>query len=135
MNHRIGRLLFGFVVGLLVAVFSFQWVTDPGRRVERALQESVVVTARDVLEAALAVGKLEVVDPLAADRRVGKSYVYRTAGGWEVSGYYRRSDNDRWHPYLMRLDNSMALAQLKVRDPDPALVDRAADQLQLEVVP
>lgn len=135
MNHRTGRLLFGFAVGLLVAVFSFQWLVDPKPRAERALQEMVVAAARSLLEATLSAGELEIVDPLATNRKVGKTYIYRTGDGWEVSGYYRRGDDDRWHPYLMLLEDSMALAHLKVQDRDPTLVERAAGQLQLEVVP
>lgn len=132
MNHRVGRLIFGIVVGLLVAVFAYRWVIDPAPRAERALEESVVMSSRVVLAATLAVGELEIVDALAPNRKVGKTYVYPNGDGWEVSGYYRRSADDRWHPYLMSLSGSIELEHLKVQDPE--LVNRAENDPRLEAV-
>lgn len=133
MNHRIARLIFGFSVGLLVAFLAYGWITDPAPRAERQLEETVVLIARQQLEERLALGELELVDPLAPDRKVGKSYVYRADGGWEVSGYYRRVQGDRWHAFLMALDASPAITNLKVQD--AALIERAAEDAILEAVP
>lgn len=133
MNHKIGRLVFGFGVGILVAFLAFRWISDPAPRAERALQESVVITARQVLQNALALGEIETVDPLAPNRKVGKSYVYRTNAGWEISGFYRRDEEDRWHAFLMLLDESNALNRLKVQDAD--LLDRAQGDALLEAIP
>ena len=135
MNHRVGRLIFGFAVGLIVAIFAYRWVMDPAPRAERALEESVVASARNVLVTALSTGNLEIVDPLDPDRKVGKTYIYRSGNGWEVSGFYRRSADDRWHAYLLTLSNSMELEHLKFQDGDEALVSRATNDPQLEAVP
>ena len=134
MNHHAGRLIFAIVVGLLVAVFAYRWVIDPAPRAERALEESVVTSSRVILTATLAVGELEIVDALAPNRKVGKTYVYPNGDGWEVSGYYRRSADDLWHPYLMSLNSSIELVHLKVQDRDPDLVSRAANDARLESV-
>jgi hypothetical protein len=133
MNHRIARLIFAFCVGLIVAVLSFKWVTDPAPRVERALEESMVAVARQQLQETVLSNDLEFVDPLAPDRKVGKSYVYRAAAGWEVSGYYRRGEDDRWHPFLMGLDNANEMVSLKVQD--AALANQSADNPLIEVLP
>ena len=133
MNHKIGRLIFGFGVGLLVAVFALKWISDPAPRAERAVQETVAVTARQILKETLGLDGLEMVDPVEPDRKVGKSYIFRRNDGWEVSGYYRRSDGDRWHPFLMVLDDSVALMSLKVQDPE--LIDRAQSEALLEAIP
>jgi hypothetical protein len=133
MNHRIGRSLFALAVGLAIAVFAFQWISDPGPRVERALEEKVVQVARSLLETAIASDRLEIVDPLAPNRKVGKVYVYAEEPGWAVSGYYRRSEEDRWHPYLMTLTEGLELSGLKVQD--EGLAARAADDPKLEVRP
>ncbi len=133
MNHHTGRLLFGLGVGLLVAFGAYQWITDPTPRTERQLEETAVIAARNLLESELAIGAVEIVDPLAPDRKVGKSYVYRSDFGWEVSGYYRRDAADLWHPYLMALDNSLTLTHLKLSD--PALVGTATDKPYLEILP
>jgi len=133
MNHRVGRLLFGLGVGLLAAFLAFRWASDTGPRMERQLQETVVMASRGLLVATLAVGDLEIVDPVAPDRKVGKTYVYRAGNGWEVSGYYRRSDRDLWHPYLMLLDSEQELQHLKVSD--TGLLDRQDENPMLEVLP
>jgi hypothetical protein len=133
MNHRIGRLLFAFAVGLIIAALSFKWITNPAPRAERALEETTVAVARQHLQTTVLDDELEFVDPLSPDRKVGKSYVYRASIGWEVSGYYRRGDGDTWHPFLMGISNSNDMVSLKVQD--AAMVDQARGNPLLEVLP
>jgi len=135
MNHRIGRIVFVFVIGLLVASFSYRWITNPEGRVERALQESVVGASRGHLRSAVGTDSLEIVDPLAPNRKAGKVYIYAEGDGWAVSGYYRRDENDRWHPYLMTLNTDQSLRFLKLKDRDQQLVERAASDPLLEISP
>ena len=77
--------------------------------------------------------RIEIVDPLEPDRIVGKTYIYPAAGGWEVSGYYRRDNSDAWHPYLVTLDGSFALTHIKVADGQ--LLPLADDDQAIEVLP
>ena len=132
-NHRIGRLVFAFGVGLLVAFLSYQWITNPAPRIERELQEAAVLAARQQLQEISGISGLEVVDPLATDRKVGKVYIYRAGDGWEVSGFYRRDEDDRWHPFLASLDDANAVVRLKVRD--TALAGAASKDERLEILP
>jgi len=132
MNHRVGRSLFALVVGLGVAFYSYQWITNPAPRAERALQESAVMASRSLLADKTGVGTLEFVDPVAPDRKVGKVYVYREAPGWAVSGYYRRSAEDSWHPYLISMSEDLKLSRLKVQDTE--LIDKAASDPTLEII-
>jgi len=133
MNHRVGRILFALVVGVVVFFASYRWITDPGPRATRAAQEEAVRSARAALVEVLDAGELEIVDPLAPNRKVGKVYVYPEPPGWAVSGYYRRGEQDRWHPYLLTLDETLSLAHLKVQD--PLLVKRAEADPRLETSP
>ena len=112
MQQRKGGFVFALAVGLVVAFVSYQWITDPGPREERARQEAAVRNSRAALEEFVAAGPLEIVDPLAPRRRVGKVYVYPLQAGWEVSGYYRRDEQDLWHPYLVVLDADLQLVAL-----------------------
>jgi len=132
MNHKVGKLIFGFSVGLLVAILAFRWAADTGPSIERQRQENVVMASRDWLEATLDIGKLVIVDPVSPDRKVGKVYVYPAGDRWEISGFYRRDKNDLWHPYLITLDSELALKHMKVSD--TALLDRTGEGL-LEVLP
>ena len=133
MNHRVGRLVFGFGAGFLVAFLAFRWASDPAPRLERQLQESVVASSRFLLQRSLDIGELELVDPVSPHRKVGKTYVYRANDGWEVSGIYRRAESDLWHPYLVTLDSKQELLHLKVSD--TALLDRQGDNPELEILP
>lgn len=135
MNHRIGRGIFALIVGLLVATLSYQWITNPAGREERVLQISVVEAAREHLKTAIGHDDLEIVDPVSPDRKVGKVYVYPEDGAWSVSGYYRRNDDDSWHPFLMSLDATLGLGLLKVQDSDAGLLERAQTDSLLEISP
>jgi hypothetical protein len=135
MDHRIGRSVFALVVGLLVAWASYQWITNPEGRSERTLQESVVEASRGHLKSVVGGTSLEIVDPLSPNRKVGKVYVYPEGGDWAVSGYYRRDENDRWHPYLMMLTADQSLSFLKLKDRDQRLIERATKDPLLEISP
>lgn len=133
MNHRIGRIVFSLAVGLAIAAVSYRWVTNPEPRVERAREETVVQVSRSLLAPVVASDELDIVDPLAPNRKVGKVYVYAEGPGWAVSGYYRRDESDRWHPYLMTLSKDLELVRLKVQDAE--LAGQAAANPALEIRP
>ncbi len=134
MNHRIGQFAFALLVGLLVAVFAYRWITDPAGREGRAVEEQVVQMSRQHLAAAIGNEMLQVVDPLARDRKVGKAYVYPEGDDWIVSGFYRRDDDDRWHPYLMSINSDFDLLHLKTADRDQEFLERAKSNPLLEVL-
>ena len=135
MDHRIGRAAFAIIIGLLVASLSYQWITNPEGREEREVQVSVVESSRLLLESIVATEALEIVDPLAPNRKVGKVYVYPENSGWAVSGFYRRGEGDRLHPYLMMLGPDSGLVSLKVQDRDQQLAARAETDSLLEISP
>ena len=135
MQQRKGGIVFAVVVGLLVASWSYRWITDPGPREERLRQERVVLLARNHVESLIAAESIEVVDPLKPNRRVGKVYVYPLQEGWEVSGYYRRSPRDLWHPYLVHLDTQYKLVMLKVSEQHADVLERASEDERIVVMP
>ncbi len=135
MNHRVGRIVFGLAAGLAVAAWSYQWLVSPEKLREREEQERIVELARVHLADKLGIDDLEIVDPLAPERKVGKAYVFRSADGWEVSGYYRRSGEARWHDFLMSIAADDNLRRLKIRDRNDSLAVRALADPVLEVVP
>lgn len=135
MNRRPGSIVFGLLVGVAIAVLSYQWITNPERGAERAAEERIVLAVRRVLQETLDVGELDIVDPLSPDRKVGKVYIYPVADGWEVSGFYRRDESDRWHPYLALLSADDRLQDLKVQDKDPNIARKAETDPRLSVTP
>ena len=133
-RHRISSIVFGLVVGLAVAIGSYHWITDPIKRAERERQESIVLQGREHVLTLLDLDGLEFVDPLSPQRKVGKVYIYPAGSGWEVSGFYRRNENDRWHAFLLALDGNGGAELLRVRDTSPGIAGRAADEARLEVI-
>lgn len=130
MNHQTARWVFALSVGILVAFLSYRWITDPVPREERVFQDAAISSARAYLQFHVD-SHIDIVDPWSPDRAVGKSYVFRTDGGWEVSGYYRRGEQDPWHPFLIRMDEEGSMTHLKVQDPAIA----GNDNPLLEVLP
>ena len=134
MSHRAGSIVFGVIVGLAVAVWSYQWITDADRRDERVQQERAVLVARDLLASSLRLEDPEIVDPVSPQRRVGKAYIYRTGAGWEVSGYYRRNEADEWHAYLLTLAADNSVKHLKVQDTSGEIAELATSDPRLDVL-
>lgn len=132
MNHNIGRVVFSLVVGVLVAVLAYRWIMNTEPRTARQLEEQVVTVSRDLLQSTLDIAALQIVDPLAPDRVVGKAYVYPRDNVWQVSGFYRRDDSDLWHPYLITMSADLSLLHLRVSD--TALLHRDGESA-LEVLP
>jgi len=127
INHRVLRWIVAFGVGFALAILAFQRISDPEPRLQRAREEAAVLAARDLLTVYVVQdGALEIVDPLATNRKVGKVYVYPNDHGWDVSGFYRRGPTDKWHPFLMNLDAGTRLVSLSVRDTDLRLQEVAA---------
>ena len=135
MKQRPGGIVFALAVGLIVATLSYRWVVDPAARAPRERELRAAGRARVSLQQFIGSEKLEIVDPLEPNRKVGKVYIYPAGDGWEVSGFYRRDESDLWHPWLMRLDTDLATIRLRVSDQDARLVEKARQDPAIEVLP
>jgi hypothetical protein len=117
LAHKVVRVTLALCVGLALAFYAYHRVTDPEPARERASEEAAVLAARDILKGYLEpASDPEIVDPVSPRRKIGKSYIYPAAAGWEISGHYRRNESDRWHPFLMAIDHDHKLLSLSVRD-------------------
>jgi len=135
-SHRVLRWVLAFAAGVILALYSFERITDLEPRIQRAREEAAVLEARVILQGFVSGGnEVELVDPLQTNRKVGKVYIYPSESGWEVSGHYRRDAGDAWHPYLMRLDPQLQLVSLAVRDGDARLISLSAADSRFSAVP
>ena len=124
--HRIIRPVVAFAVGIVLALYTFERISDPEPARQRAQEEAVVISAREILKSYVAADReIEIADSLAPNRVAGKVYIYPTDNGWEVSGYYRRNEADHWHPFLMSLNANVELLSLSVRDNDEKMAAAA----------
>ena len=134
VNHRVVKQIVAFAFGLLVALWSYQWITNPERAVKRSREEAVVLEARQILRSFFPDnGILHISDPLDRVREAGKVYIYPTDDGWQISGHYQRDGETGWHPYLMSVDQNAALVSLAVEDDDTGIAERAAADPKLSV--
>ena len=135
-KHRYLQWVVAITVGVVLSFIVFERATDPEPTRQKAVEEAVVFEARMLLISyVLPGGELQVVDPLAPDSKVGKSYIWPDGTGWEVSGYYRRDSQDPWHPYLMTLDASSSLVSLAVKDRNERLIGMSAQDPNFSAVP
>ncbi len=94
------------------------------------------MVARDILQSYVSPGNaIEIVDAVSPASQVGKVYIYPTDEGWELSGHYRRDENDRWHPYLMALNGEAGLVSLAVQDGNDRLIGMSAQDPRFSAVP
>ncbi len=136
INHKVVRPLVAVTVGLVLALYSYQRITDPEPGLQRAREETIVMVARDILQSYVSPGNaIETVDAVSPASKVGKSYIYPTDDGWELSGHYRRDENDRWHPYLMVLNGDAGLKSLAVQDGHDRLIGMSAQDPKFSAVP
>jgi len=143
VNHKVMRMVVAISVGVFLALFSYQKITDQEPGSARAREEAAVLAAREILREFVAVqAEIEIIDPLAPSRVIGKVYIYPAESGWELSGFYRRigarsgaERGDRWHPYLMSLDADLALLSLSVKDTDSQLNVAAASDPRFSIDP
>ncbi len=134
--HRVLSVVVAVAVGAVLSLYAYQRVTDPEPAMQRQQEEAVVIAARDILRHYVArSAELDIVDPLQTNRAIGKTYIYPTQTGWQVSGHYQRASESAWHPWLMTLDESRQLQHLKVQDGDPQLQARAADDPRFTAEP
>ena len=136
ISHKVVRPLVAVTVGLVLALYSYQRITDSEPGLQRTIEEAIVMVARDILQSYVSPGNLiEIVDAVSPASKVGKSYVYPTDDGWELSGHYRRDENDRWHPYLMVLNGDAGLKSLAVQDGNDRLIGMSAQDPKFSAVP
>lgn len=133
-HHRTISWVVAFAIGIFLALYSFEKISDPEPALQRAREEAVVLSAREILKSYVpAEEELEIADPLAPNRIAGKAYISPVENGWEVSGHYRRNASDRWHPFLMSLDTKVELISLSVRDADEKIAAAAEDDAKFSV--
>lgn len=129
-------MVIAFGVGIFLAWYSYQRISNPEPAIQREREEAVVMLSREIVRQHLGADpRIELADPLAPNRVAGKVYIYPTDTGWEISGHYWRRNDDRWHPYLMSLDREGQLESLAVRDSDQDLIEAAADNPLFSVQP
>jgi hypothetical protein len=135
-RHPYMQWIVAISVGVIVSLLVFERATDPEPTLQKVIEEAVVMEARLLLLSyVLPGGELQLVDPLAPDRKVGKTYIWPVESGWEVSGYYRRDQQDLWHPFLMNLDASSELTLLAVKDSNERLIGMSAQDPKFSAVP
>ncbi len=126
MRHEYSKWIFALAVGVGLSIWAYRVATNPEPARRKALEISVAQQARDIVSTYVdAATDLQYVDPLQPNHKIGDSYILPADQGWQVSGYYRRQDDDQWHPFLVDLTSESELTLLSVKDANDDLIRRA----------
>lgn len=116
-KYTIKQIIFALTIGFALSWTVYQSTVKPPYQAQRQLEEKIIKKANILLieSLQLPVG-IEVIDPINPDKDVGKTYISPENEKWQISGYYRRSEMDDWHPWLMNLDQDLLFIELSVQD-------------------
>jgi hypothetical protein len=115
-KYTLGQIIFALIVGLFAASVVYFSSISPNISIQREKEEAVIKQSEKIFMTILQMpSSTEMVHPLNPDRDVGKSYIYPLDGDWQISGFYRRNQNDEWRGWLINLDKSLNLIELRVQ--------------------
>ena len=115
-KYTLGQIIFALTVGFLAATSVYFSSTSPDITIQRESEEAVIKQSEKLFMTILQMpNTTQIIHPLNPDRDVGKSYIYPLDGDWQISGFYRRNQNEEWRAWLINLDNSLNLIDLRVQ--------------------
>ena len=115
-KYTLGQIIFALTVGFLAATSVYFSSTSPDITIQRESEEAVIKQSEKLFMTILQMpNTTQIIHPLNPDRDVGKSYIYPLDGDWQISGFYRRNQNEEWRAWLINLDNSLKLIDLRVQ--------------------
>ena len=115
-KYTLGQIIFALTVGFLAATSVYFSSTSPDIKIQRESEEAVIKQSEKLFMTILQMpNTTQIIHPLNPDRDVGKSYIYPLDGDWQISGFYRRNQNEEWRAWLINLDNSLKLIDLRVQ--------------------
>ncbi len=132
MNQKV----FAVIIGLTVSYFSYEWAVNPEPRLQRQKEEKIVIKSRrSFLHLLELTEKTRIIDPLNPDRKVGKTYLSPSDSGWQISGYFRRNEDERWRPWLMSLDNELNVIELRLQGDKNLFSDDIINSERIIILP
>ena len=87
INHKVVRSLVALAIGLVLALYTYQCVTDPEPGLQRVREEGIVMVARDILQSYVSPGNaIGIVDAVSPASKSAKSISIRLmrAGSYRV---------------------------------------------------
>ena len=115
-KYTLGQIIFALTVGFLAATSVYFSSTSPDITIQRESEEAVIKQSEKLFMTILQMpNTTQIIHPLNPDRDVGKSYIYPLDGDWQISGFYRRNQNEEWRAWLINLDKSLKLIDLRVQ--------------------
>ena len=115
-KYTLGQIIFALTVGFLAATSVYFSSTSPDITIQRESEEAVIKQSEKLFMTILKMpNTTQIIHPLNPNRDVGKSYIYPLDGDWQISGFYRRNQNEEWRAWLISLDKSLKLIDLRVQ--------------------
>jgi len=131
------QIVFAIIIGLSLSSIVYFSTISPDSQKQRAIEETVALEAEKLFFILLELpDSSEIISPINENRDVGKTYIYPTDnGGWQVSGYFRRSQLEGWSPWLMNLDERVNVIKLKVQGRKESFSENISSKSNIIIMP
>jgi hypothetical protein len=135
MKHKFLRIIIFSILFIAVLTYTYRNVYEPISANQRDDEIQIIHITRSIIKNYIDISPdIEIIDPLNPNRKIGKSYIFPSDNGWEISGYYKKTDYDNWHPWLISLNSVNELVSIAVKDDNPRINKKSIEDPFLLIV-
>ena len=117
MKHKFLKIIIFLILFIAALIYTYKNVYEPISVNQRGDEIQIIHITRSIIKSYIDISPdIEIIDPLNPNRKIGKSYIFPSDNGWEISGYYKKTDYDNWHPWLISLNSVNELVSITVKD-------------------
>ena len=117
MKHKFLKIIIFLILFIAALTYTYRNVYEPISVNQRGDEIQIIHITRSIIKSYIDISPdIEIIDPLNPNRKIGKSYIFPSDNGWEISGYYKKTDYDNWHPWLISLNSVNELVSITVKD-------------------
>ena len=135
MKHQFLRIIIFLILFIAAITYTYRKVYEPISVNQREDEIQIIHITRSIIKSYIDISSdIEIIDPLNPNRKIGKSYIFPSDNGWEISGYYKKSGHDNWHPWLISLNSANELVSIAVKDDDSGINKKSIEDPFLLIV-
>lgn len=135
MKHKFLRIFIFLMLSIAALTYTYRNVYEPISVNQRGGEIQIIHITRSIIKSYIDISSdIKIIDPLNPNRKIGKSYIFPSDNGWEISGYYKKTDHDNWHPWLISLNSANELVSITVKDDSPRIKKKSIEDPFLLIV-
>tara|TARA_B100001105_G_scaffold50458_1_gene38034 strand:+ start:208 stop:618 length:411 start_codon:yes stop_codon:yes gene_type:complete len=135
MKHKFLKIIIFLILFIAALTYTYRNVYEPISVNQRGGEIQIIHITRSIIKSYIDISSdIKIIDPLNPNRKIGKSYIFPSDNGWEISGYYKKTDRDNWHPWLISLNSTNELVSIAVKDDSPRIKKKSIEDPFLSIV-